>query len=176
MEKERSRTCGTITQILREDENTRVLLQVGEREEILLWVSTSTPIIDSVTGLPLGVEHLKKGETVWVTSGSAMALSQPSSVEALAIVAHVDKDKAPALFLRAGSVIPYENGVQVNSACGEYRLLLSQETEIRPYRTKNMVSVEDVVPGSDFFAWFDVMTLSLPAQAVPSLVVLLPSF
>lgn len=163
------RTMGVIAEITQEKEDYLVLVKVenGEQQQIRFVLSPETPIIDNETALPLQGKDLQVGERVCVSYGPAMTFSLPPQTVAYSVVANVKEEKAPALFLEVTAVEKGEKRIQVTSADGNYILFFTPETTITPFRTKNIVTVDDIVPGSRLFAWFDIMTLSLPAQATP---------
>ena len=82
------RVWGTVTRL----ENGAVLLKNSNENaayrETILHVTETTPIIDVVTGLPLGRE-LRDGETVYAWVGPAMTLSLPPHAAAEVVEANI---------------------------------------------------------------------------------------
>ena len=56
------------------------------------------PAVDGATGLPMDLEKVKEGDTLYVWTGPAMALSMPPQMSALVIVGNVPADAAAPEF------------------------------------------------------------------------------
>ncbi len=154
------------------------VLPEGSKEtaqEIRLNVSEQTFCIDSKTGLPVGIESMKKGDIIQATYSTAMTRSIPPQAAAYAIVVNLDEKAAPAHYLVAEKVTNNADGsVTILTDNGTLFVTVAKDTPITPYQTKNMVKNTDIVEGSRFFAWYDVVLLSMPGQTGATKVVLLP--
>ena len=136
--------------------------------EIILHLAETTPIVDAVTGLPLDRE-LRNGETVYAWVGPAMTLSLPPQAAAEVVVANIPADfGAPQYYQvaqiktreytdKSGPLIAVE--VAVTSGLGlnikEPGLRITVQAELLPWKTRQIVQMEDLQPGSQFLAWTD---------------------
>ena len=136
--------------------------------EIILHLVETTPIVDAVTGLPLDRE-LRNGETIYAWVGPAMTLSLPPHATAEVVVANIPADfGAPQYYQAAqiktrgyadksGPLIAVE--VAVTSGLGlnieEPGLRITAQAELLPWKTRQIVQLEDLQPGSQFLAWTD---------------------
>ncbi len=144
--------------------------------EVVAKVYSDTAIIDTQTGLPVSVETLKQNDKILVFVSSAMTRSIPPQANAIAIITNIQEDKPSARYFEALEVTKNDDGsVTILSSDKMYLVtVLPNETEISPYKTKQIVGINDIKVGSKFFGWFDIMTLSIPAQATLTKLVLLP--
>ena len=136
--------------------------------EIVLHLSDVVPVVDAVTGLPLDRE-LKDGEAIYAWVGPAMTLSLPPQAAAEVVVAGIPEDfGAPqyyqvARIKQTGSISrdgPWTAvEVAVTSGLGlaleEPGLRITVQAELLPWKTRQMVRLEDLMPGSQFLAWTD---------------------
>ncbi len=136
--------------------------------EIILHLAETTPVVDAVTGLPLGRE-LKDGEVIYAWVGPAMTLSLPPQAAAEVVVANIPEDfgvpqyyqvariKQTASVERDGPLASVE--VAVTSGLGlnikEPGLQITGQVELLPWKTRQIVQLEDLKPGAQFLAWTD---------------------
>lgn len=153
----------------------RLTVTVTDKQTIVLNVSAETIFIDNETGLPSSIKDLKEGSSVYVYYNAAITKSLPPQSGAVAVLTNIQK-KSPAKLIEVGKVIKGESGsIKVFSTDGNYLVTINPKTPILPYKTKQLVSINDIEVGTRLFAWFEIMTFSIPAQAGADLVVLLPS-
>lgn len=157
------RVWGTVTRL----ENGAVLLKNSNENaayrETILHVTETTPIIDAVTGLPLGRE-LRDGETVYAWVGPAMTLSLPPHATAELIVANIPADFAVPQYYQIAKVQPQTTAaiyppqplthVDLVTTGGE-ELTVTDEATLFPYLTRQMVTLDSLVPGSRVLVWTD---------------------
>lgn len=157
------RVWGTVTRL----ENGAVLLKNSNENaayrETILHVTETTPIIDTVTGLPLGRE-LRDGETVYAWVGPAMTLSLPPHATAELIVANIPADFAVPQYYQIAKVQPQATAaiyppqplthVDLVTTGGE-ELTVTDEATLFPYLTRQMVTLDSLVPGSRVLVWTD---------------------
>ena len=162
------RVWGTVTRL----ENGAVLLKNSNENdpyhEVILHLAETTPVVDAVTGLPLDRE-LRNGETVYAWVGPAMTLSLPPQATAEVVVANIPADfGAPQYYQvaqiktrmyadKSSPLIAVE--VAVTSGLGlkieEPGLRITVQAELLPWKTRQIVQLEDLQPGSQFLAWTD---------------------
>lgn len=169
--------CGKITW----QESGCFLLESGRKDdpysEILVHLSENTPIVDAVSGLPLDAAAVKDGETVCAWVGPAMTMSLPPQASAAAAAAHIPADgAAPQYYEITGldqtvtiAIYPAPPRTEVNlPVAGGGTLRIPVSAQISPWLTKNIVTLDDLTPGSRILVWRD-------ANGEVSRVLLLPS-
>ncbi len=168
-------TFGTVAEIGTEDRPFILInTEYPEMPQLFLNVSDQTVCLDNTTGLPCNISDIKTGDSILAYFSPAITKSIPPQSSAFAIITNVDKEKTMARFITVGSVETSKDGIWVISHDQQYRLNINDKTEILPYKTKAAASLESIKPGTRLFAWFDIMTLSIPALASPTRVVILP--
>ena len=160
------RVWGTVTRL----ENGAILLKNSDENdpyrEVILHLAETTPVVDAVTGLPLDRE-LKDGEVIYAWVGPAMTLSLPPQATAEVVVANIPADfgapqyyqvariKQTASVERDGPLAAVE--VAVTSGLGlnieEPGLRITVQAELLLWKTRQIVHLEDLQPGSQFLAW-----------------------
>lgn len=130
------------------------------------------PAVDAATGLPLDLEKVKEGDTLYVWTGPAMALSQPAQVSALVIVGNVPADAAAPEFCEiAGEAVLPAPGGKGNARfplTGGGELEVTDKTVYTPWLTKQIVGMDDLVPGTRVLVWKDKDGAAEKIQLLPS--------
>lgn len=124
--------------------------------EVVVHVSEETYCVDAATGAPLDMEKVKDGDTLYVWAGPAMTMSLPPQTNAAAIIGNVPADGAAPLYsvVTGEAVFPAPGGEgerRIPYAGGE--LTANDATVVAPYLTRNIVTLEDLIPGTAFLAW-----------------------
>ena len=65
--------------------------------------------------------------------------------------------------------------LQITTKDGEMILLLDEQTPLTPYRTKNIVGLDDIKQGDRLLVWYSIVGISYPAKVYPEHVMLLPN-
>ena len=159
------RVWGAVTRL----ENGAVLLKNSNEKdpyhEVVLHLAETTPVVDAVTGVPLDRE-LRDGETVYAWVGPAMTLSLPPQAAAEMVVANIPADfGAPQYYEIAraersyttpttGASTPYLCEVTVTATDG-HKLVITDQAALFPYLTRQMVTLDSLVPGSRILVWTD---------------------
>lgn len=151
----------------------------GSINEVVVHVGEKTPAVDASTGLPLDLEKLKEGDVLYVWTGPAMALSMPPQVSALAIVGSVPADAQVPEFCeiaqhvwrfapedKRNPVFPLTGGGAAHSGGGE--LEVTDKTVYTPWLTKQIVGMDDLVPGTRVLVWKDKNGAAEKIQLLPS--------
>jgi len=142
----------------------RVLVVVNDIE-IAMNTSEETFVLDAKTGLPGDLGSLKVGDLLYVYYSPAMTRSIPAQSFATAIITQVEKDKAhPAFFTVKDIVSRSENEVRVLNEAGDLVATISKDMPIAPFKTKQIVTLQDISVGSQLFIWYDIVALSYPGQ------------
>lgn len=148
--------------------------------EILLNVSEDTVIIDAVTGTPASVKDIKLNEGIYTYIGQAMTFSLPPMTNAKVIIINIPQDFKAPVYVKVESINKNNDGsTTIISEGRRYKATLNNSTSIFPYRTRNIVTIEDVKVGSNLLLWEDVdpdklQTLELPQKMEVSKCMIMP--
>ncbi len=144
----------------------------GSLNEVVVHVGEKTPAVDASTGLPLDLKAVKEGDTLYVWTGPAMALSMPPQVSALTVVGNVPADAAAPEFCeiagRAVSPAPGGKGSAKLPLTGGGELEVTDKTAYSPWLTKQIVGMDDLVPGTRVLVWKDKDGAAEKVQMLPS--------
>ncbi len=124
--------------------------------EILISVSEDTKLIDAVSGLPVSFSDIADDETAYAYIGPAVTMSLPPRTHADLVLCNVP----------AGSKVPAYVEVMTFSwnADQTQATLTTTEDEtytvpagcsVSPYRTRNIVTLDDLTAGSVCLIWSD---------------------
>lgn len=129
--------------------------------DIIIHLSGETAVVDAVTGLPMDPAAIADGDTVYAWVGPAMTMSLPPQTTAVVVVANIPADfGAPQYYevARADCImtlsIPEERGVAVTTTSGE-EFMVMEDADISPWRTRQLVSIQDLTPGARILVWRD---------------------
>lgn len=154
---------GTVTWM---DEDTFLLSSENPEnpnQEVIVHVGDA-PCLDAVTGSPLNLETVEDGDTVYAWVGPAMMLSMPPQATASLIVGGIPADYAVPQYYEICAVTPQAMAAiypppaltwtEVTATDGTV-LKITDEAELTPYLTRNLVRLEDLVPGTRILVWSD---------------------
>ncbi len=136
-------------------------------------ISEQTVILQA-DGTPASLADCKEGTAVTVYHSMAATFSIPPQSAAQVIVLAGENPANVPLYGVVESVTETEKGVEILTEDGLYLFYGTADTQVVPYKTKNIVTLSDIQAGSRILAWADVVTLSLPGQAHPDMIMLLP--
>ena len=132
--------------------------------------------LDAVTGEPMDIQDLKDGDTIYAWVGPAMTMSLPPHATAILILGNIPADYAVPQFYEIVSVTPQAMAAiyptpaltwtEVTATDGT-TLKITDEATLTPYLTKNIVRLEDLIPGTRILVWSD-------AQGEPEKVMVFP--
>ncbi len=162
---------GTITSI----NKNLVTLETQDKNlpEITLVVSDTTILMDNEKGLPVSADTLQKGDKIAAYYSKAMTKSLPPQSSAIAILTNLET-KSPATLLTVQTVTKNQDeNIRVLTQEGSLTLIITKDTPITPFKTKNIATMTDIQPGTTLLAWFEMVAESYPAQATANQVVLL---
>lgn len=126
--------------------------------EIVVHLAKGVPCVDAVTGLPMDMSKVKDGDTLYAWVGNAMTMSLPPQTSALIVVGNIPADyRVPEFYRITGFAVypaPGRTEVRLPVAGGE-TLTVPVSAQLTPWLTKNIVTVDDLVPGSQILVWKD---------------------
>lgn len=130
--------------------------------EIILH-GESIRILDAVSGLPLDRE-LRDGEVIYAWVGPAMTMSLPPHATAQVIVANIPADAGAPQYYQIARVEPQTmtaiyptpplTHTELVTTDGK-TITVTKDAELTPYLTRQMVTLESLVPGSRVLVWTD---------------------
>ena len=120
--------------------------------------------LDAVTGDPMDIQDLEDGDTIYAWVGPAMTMSLPPHATAILILGNIPADYAVPQFYEIVSVTPQAMAAiyptpaltwtEVTATDGT-TLKITDEAALTPYLTKNIVRLEDLIPGTRILVWSD---------------------
>ena len=145
-------------------------------QKVVVNVGEDTLILDAVTGEAKTFDDLRAGEAIYAWVGPEMTDSLPPISTARVILCSIPADFGAPNYAEVETVTQTEDGVDVYMN-NDVVLHLTGDTEylVAPGWEKETVSAADIVPGTRLLSWYSVTTMSLPAQASPSKVMVFPS-
>ncbi len=166
---------GIIAELVSDEETAGVLVAIPEEGagQIHLHVTEETALL-AADGTPVSFADLKVGDPIWAYHSTMVTRSLPPQSAAYAIIAADPAATALPLYIKAAEVTKTENAVEILSEDGSYLIRATEETEVVPYKTRNIVTLSDIKEGSVFLAWAETVTMSLPGIATPSKIMLFP--
>lgn len=143
------RFYGTVAE---ETEN-RILLNTEQQGDIILHISDETKILDAVDGMPIRMEDVSVGESIYAYTSPAMTLSLPPQSHAILILADIPADfKVPSLE-RVDDLVKESEGNYVVETVSGAEYTINKDTVTLPFLTRNMVRPEDLTEGTQFLVW-----------------------
>ena len=142
-------------------------------ESMIFHVNNETFFIDAMTGAPMDLDK-RTTDGVSVYYGPAVTMSIPAQSPAAAVIGNIAEGATYPRYAKVEAVEKLsDGGLLITTDAGSRVITLGKDMPITPFKTKNIVSLADVTVGSELALWYDVMTLSLPAQATADKAVLL---
>ena len=125
-------------------------------EEMVIRIDPEqSVVVDAVNGLPVDLSDMEAGEAFEAYLGPAMTMSLPPQVTAYAVIVEIPEGvKAPVYIIAEDAVMGTDNGTLLN-AYGEQDYMVSEDVDVEPYLTRNIVTLDDIHEGSRCLAWVD---------------------
>lgn len=139
------------------------LLVTVEGQDIALKIHDDTFLVDAQTGTATNLESLKVGDTVLVYYSPMMTRSLPPQSNAKAVITNIQKDKLiPRMFSVKEIVSQTDKEVRVLNQEGDLILTVLKENPLMPYKTKQMVGLNDIKEGTQLLVWYGPVAYSYP--------------
>lgn len=132
--------------------------------EVVVHLPEGVPCVDAVTGLPLDMSKVKDGDTLYAWVGNAMTMSLPPQTSAIVVVGNIPAGyRVPEFYKITGTdktvmpaIYPAPERTEVNlPVAGGETLKIPVSAQFTPWLTRQIVTVDDLVPGSQILAWKD---------------------
>ncbi len=114
----------------------------------------STLVLDASTGYPVSLEEVETG-SFEAYLRQEMTLSLPPQTTAYVIIVNIPEDSAAPQYAVAALVEKNGEGNVVITATDGRIYVVPETAQIVPYRTKNIVTVEDIRTGGACLIWMD---------------------
>lgn len=157
---------GTVQEVNEQD---MYILVQTEQDEIQFNIDENTWLMDGQNGIPMELAELE-GKEVVVSHSMAMTMSLPAQSYAYAVIT---KGDVMPNFAVIEAVAETEDGVRLTTENGGMWVTVGENAQVSPFRTRNIVSVQDLQPGAQVVLYYDVVAMSYPGQAATDRVVLL---
>ncbi|GHU74993.1 hypothetical protein AGMMS49992_18040 [Clostridia bacterium] len=169
----RTAYTGTIDSI----EQDRIsLIETGsDRVTIIITVTDSTYILDADNGGALAIDSLKKGTTIVAVTRPIVALSEPPQTHGLVIFTNLPTEGLPPTFAIIKEVTTDTDGTTWLVTDENVNWRVSAETPLIPYKAGAPITFDQLKPGMQVVGWYSVTTRSIPAQATPDKILVLPA-
>ena len=152
-----------------------MLVKTAEGQEIQLNLGAQTLVVNNETGVPATLKDIKAGDKVFAYYSPAMTRSLPPQSACELILVNVG-DKTPASLHEVGTVAKEESGKRaITTLAGDMIIRVDDKTAMSDLKTKNIVTSDDLVEGTRFLAWYDVVAMSYPGQAYTEKLIVLPA-
>lgn len=130
--------------------------------EVVLLTGEEVYAVDAATGLPLDLENVQEGDTLYAWVGSAMTLSLPPQVHAQVIVGNVPDGANPPEYYKLSSG-GWKDPAGSSEIVFSYRdedgnsqdLPIPLDAEVTPWLTRQIIRLDDINAGSQILVWRD---------------------
>lgn len=113
-----------------------------------------TKVLDAADGLPVELDEIT-GDSFEAYLGPTMTMSLPPQTTAELVIVNIPQDaQAPIYVTARGPIEETELGQTLMSVNGA-AYVLTEETQVLPYLTRNIVRAEDIMEGSNCLIWQD---------------------
>ena len=122
--------------------------------EIVLNLPDDVYILDASTGMPVALEDIEEGSEAYAYIGMAMTMSLPPQTTAEMILVNIPADsKAPDYVEVDSMVTDGDSGESVLTTTEGVEYMLSEDCNIFPYLTRNIVTLDDLTQGRKCLVW-----------------------
>lgn len=160
---------GTVVNV----EDTQITVKT-ENEEIIINTDDNTVFVKEDSS-NIGLTDIKENSVLRVVASNAMTMSIPAQVYGYVVMVAEPETTEPAFpfYFEVEEVVVGEEGTEITSADGMYKLVLAEDTVITPFRTKNIVTVSDIKYGTELLVTAPTATMSIPAVLSATNIVML---
>ncbi len=143
---------GTVSSV---EDNMIVLLRdiEGGTDIVNIKITEYTRMADGADGTPLALTDISAGSAVNIYVGETMTLSLPPTTDGVMVIVGAPADSPVPVYTRIESAENVEGSYLLKTSDGNQYVVNSKETEISPYRTKNIVKAEDLRAGMEVLLW-----------------------
>lgn len=129
---------------------------VSSEGEIILMIDPDhTYLLDASTGLPVDVKDVQVGSSFEAYLGDAMTMSLPPQNTPDIVFVNVPEDIAMPVYAVAAEDPTETNGIWTLKATDGTAYEVTEDAQVVPYLTKNIVKMQDVQKGTACAIWYD---------------------
>ena len=127
----------------------------AESESVVYNVTDEVPIIDASTGEPIGLKDVKVGSTVLAWIGDTMTLSLPPQANLQPLITNLPADDAGPMYMvvKGAEWSKDDKTLTITDNDGNKWTASDDIVRVVPFRTKQIVKLQDVKAGSRIMAW-----------------------
>ncbi len=129
---------------------------VSSQGEMILMIDPNhTYLLDASTGLPVDVKEVQAGDSFEAYLGDAMTMSLPPQNTPNIVFVNIPEDIAMPAYAVAAEDPMEINGVWTLEATDGTVYEVTEDAQVVPYLTKNIVKMQDVQKGTACAIWYD---------------------
>ena len=129
---------------------------VSSEGEIILMIDPDhTYLLDASTGLPVDVKDVQVGSSFEAYLGDAMTMSLPPQNTPDIVFVNIPEDIAMPVYAVAAEDPTETNGIWTLKATDGTVYEVTEDAQVVPYLTKNIVKMQDVQKGTACAIWYD---------------------
>ncbi len=149
------RIYGTITEVGEDTITVDNQSEMSTSGEIILNIDPeNTVLVDAQTGLPMTLADIGEG-SFEAYLGPVMTMSLPPHTTPYVVIANIPEDGAAPQYAVAASDLVQEDGSYTLEATDGRTYRIPEDVEISPFRTRNIVTLEDLTAGRAALIWLD---------------------
>lgn len=123
--------------------------------EIILTIDpANTVLVDAQTGLPVQLADVSEG-SFEAYLGPVMTMSMPPQTTPYVVVVNIPEDATAPQYAVASGELVMEDGYAVLEATDGRTYTIPEDVEIVPFRTRNIVTLQDLTAGRACLIWLD---------------------
>ena len=122
--------------------------------EYILHISEETKILDSSSGMPVSAENINQGAAICAYGGGAVTASIPPQTTGLMILTNIPEAGASPSYIRTESYVRKNGGYELTASDGSV-YQVSDQCQVFPYLTRNMLYPSSIYEGSWCLIWAD---------------------
>lgn len=142
---------------------------------IVVTVSDDTYILDGQTGDAKAIDSIKAGEAVAAVTKPVSAQSMPPQSPGLVIFVNLPTEGLPPTYAIVKEVSTDEENQTWLVTDEDVNWRISAETPLMPYKAGAPITMDQLKPGMQVVGWYSTTTRSMPAQASPEKILVLPA-
>ena len=125
----------------------------GFDEDVIITIAEDTKVLDAENGYPVELGDLKEGNTISAYVDEAMTLSLPPITNGLLILVQAEGYDFPRYTKVKELMAANTEGERILTAEKGINYMITAETRLLPYLTRNIVSEEDLTEGTEILIW-----------------------
>ncbi len=151
-------------------ENSIIIKEGYNSQDIKLNIKEDTIIIDASTKLPVSLQSIEADSNVTAYADPKMTFSIPPMSNAEAVIVNKEENTSAPIYFAADEIVKLEDGsIIVRDADKNVEVTINADTSINPYKTRNIIRLDDIKAGDKLVVWKKVnengiQTLELPEK------------